>query len=292
MPTTATTPASSTSAEERDRAEAPDDLTPGLEIDDKALKDIIRRLYYPHSPYEFSVLPADILGQVYEQFLGKVIRLTGGPQGGGRGEAGGPQGRRRLLHAHLHRGLHRQAHRREAAGRQEAGPKGGASRLKIVDPACGSGSFLIGAYQYLLDWHRDWYVEDGPEKRPQAVYTTGRRPVAPHHGREEAHPAQQHLRRGHRPPGRRGDQALAAPEGAGRRDERDDCEPARLFARARPARPRRQHQVRQLPHRPRLLRRPADELDLDEEEQYRINVFDWKDAFPQVFRATTLASTP
>ena len=42
------------------------------------LKDIIRSLYYPDSPYEFSVLPADILGQVYEQFLGKVIRLTDG----------------------------------------------------------------------------------------------------------------------------------------------------------------------------------------------------------------------
>ena len=31
----------------------------------------------------------------------------------------------------------------------------------MLDPACGSGSFLIGAYQYLLDWHRDWYVKDG-----------------------------------------------------------------------------------------------------------------------------------
>ncbi|WP_144395850.1 hypothetical protein, partial [Pseudomonas sp. Kh7] len=49
-----------------------------LNIDDKPLKDIIRRLYYPDSPYEFSVLPAEILGQVYEQFLGKVIRLTDG----------------------------------------------------------------------------------------------------------------------------------------------------------------------------------------------------------------------
>src|SRR6266496_979873 len=59
---------------------APDDLTPELEIDDAILKKIIRRLYYPDSPYEFSVLPADILGQVYEQFLGKVIRLTEGHQ--------------------------------------------------------------------------------------------------------------------------------------------------------------------------------------------------------------------
>ncbi|MBU0641068.1 MAG: restriction endonuclease subunit M, partial [Planctomycetes bacterium] len=61
---------------ERGRPEAPDDLTPGLNLDDNPLKDILARLYYPESPYEFSVLPADILGQVYEQFLGKVIRLT------------------------------------------------------------------------------------------------------------------------------------------------------------------------------------------------------------------------
>ena len=63
---------------ERGRAEAPDELTLALTIDDKSLKEIIGRLYYPDSPYEFSVLPADILGQVYEQFLGKVIRLTAG----------------------------------------------------------------------------------------------------------------------------------------------------------------------------------------------------------------------
>src|SRR5256885_3933781 len=65
---------------EKDRIEPPDDLTPHLEIDDAVLKKIIRRLYYPDSPYEFSVLPADILGQVYDQFLGKVIRLTEGHQ--------------------------------------------------------------------------------------------------------------------------------------------------------------------------------------------------------------------
>ncbi len=63
--------------DERGR-EPPDELTPDLAVDDKVLKDILRRLYYPESPYEFAALPADILGQVYEQFLGKVIRLTAG----------------------------------------------------------------------------------------------------------------------------------------------------------------------------------------------------------------------
>ena len=55
-----------------------DRLTPELKVDDKPLKDIFKNLYYPESPYEFSVLGADILGHVYEQFLGKVIRLTEG----------------------------------------------------------------------------------------------------------------------------------------------------------------------------------------------------------------------
>ena len=39
-----------------------------------------------------------------------------------------------------------------------------AAKLRILDPACGSGSFLIGAYEYLLDWHRDWYSENDAGK--------------------------------------------------------------------------------------------------------------------------------
>jgi hypothetical protein len=29
-----------------------------------------------------------------------------------------------------------------------------------LDPACGSGSFLLGAYQYLLDWHLKYYLKE------------------------------------------------------------------------------------------------------------------------------------
>src|SRR5439155_19901778 len=63
---------------EKDRQETPDELTLGLDLDDKLLRDILKSLYYPECPYVFSALPAEILGQVYEQFLGKVIRLTEG----------------------------------------------------------------------------------------------------------------------------------------------------------------------------------------------------------------------
>src|SRR6266487_2453919 len=63
---------------ERDRHEIPDELTLNLDLDDKLLRGILKGLYYPESPYVFSALPADMLGHVYEQFLGKVIRLTEG----------------------------------------------------------------------------------------------------------------------------------------------------------------------------------------------------------------------
>ena len=45
-------------------------------------------------------------------------------------------------------------------------------KLKVLDPACGSGSFLLGAYQYLLDWHLKWYIENEPEKWAKAKQPT------------------------------------------------------------------------------------------------------------------------
>src|SRR3989344_1513679 len=61
---------------EKSIVEPADELTQKIKISDDTLNSIFKNLYYPESPYELSVLPADILGQVYEQFLGKVIRLT------------------------------------------------------------------------------------------------------------------------------------------------------------------------------------------------------------------------
>jgi hypothetical protein len=51
--------------EERGRGPA-DQFTLALKIDDKVLNEILKNLYYPESPYEFSVLPVEILGHVYE----------------------------------------------------------------------------------------------------------------------------------------------------------------------------------------------------------------------------------
>ncbi len=85
-----------------------------------------------------------------------------------RGEARGPKGRRRLLHPDLRRDHIVEKTVGKLLEAKRPGPRGGASRLKIVDPAC--SLFLIGAYRYLLDWHRDRYVEDGPEKWSKVLY--------------------------------------------------------------------------------------------------------------------------
>ncbi|MDQ3302847.1 MAG: Eco57I restriction-modification methylase domain-containing protein [Actinomycetota bacterium] len=156
---------------ERGREEEPDDLTPSLEMDDEVLQGIIRGLYYPESPYEFSVLPVDVLGQVYEQFLGKVVRLSDDGHEAVIEEkpevrkAGGVYYTPTYIVDYI---VERTVGKLLEGKRP--GPRGAVSRLRIVDPACGSGSFLIGAYQYLLDWHRDRYVEDGPEEWPKQLY--------------------------------------------------------------------------------------------------------------------------
>ncbi|MBE3137452.1 MAG: type I restriction enzyme HsdR N-terminal domain-containing protein [Thermoplasmata archaeon] len=46
---------------ERGRAAPPDEITLQMIIDDKVLEDIIKNIYYPDSPYEFSVLRPEIL---------------------------------------------------------------------------------------------------------------------------------------------------------------------------------------------------------------------------------------
>ena len=91
---------------EKGRSELPDGLTPSLAIDDHSLKTIIKNLYYPDSPCEFSVLPTEILGQVYERFLGKVIRLTAGHRAVIVRRSPRSANRWRLLHPGIHRQLH------------------------------------------------------------------------------------------------------------------------------------------------------------------------------------------
>ncbi len=273
---------------ERGHGGEPDDLTPTLEIDDGVLRDIVRGLYYPESPYEFSVLPIDVLGQVYEQFLGSVIHLSEDghtavvEQKPEVRKAGGVY----YTPTYIVDYIVQNTVGKLLEGKKPGPRGGGASRLKIVDPACGSGSFLIGAYEYLLDWHRDRYLEDGPEKH------------------------RDHLHEG---PG--GQWHLAIDEkkrillnnihGVDIDSQAVEVTKLSLLIKVLEGESEQSLQTQLRMFHERALPDLSENIQcgnsligpgfyeneqmvlLDEEEHYRINVFDWQKAFPQVFEGDT-----
>ncbi len=138
----------------RDQSGDPDEISTDLVLSDEPLRHIVQRLYYPH-PYEFSAMPADILGRVYEKFLGATITLQ-----------------------HNVATVEEKPEVRKAGGvyytpvpiveyivEETIGPllegstPADVAKLRILDPACGSGSFLISAYQFLIDWHTTYYAK-------------------------------------------------------------------------------------------------------------------------------------
>ncbi len=140
---------------EKGRATEKDTITPKIKIDDKVLNKIISVLY--DGPYNFSVMGPEILGNVYEQFLGKIIRLTAshGAMVEEKPEvkkAGGVYYTPQYIVEYIVE---------NTVGKLVKGktPKQ-LEKLRILDPACGSGSFLLGAYTYLLKYHLDYYTRD------------------------------------------------------------------------------------------------------------------------------------
>jgi len=143
-------------------------MTLKLIINDKVLKDLIKHIYYPESPYEFSVLRPEILGNVYEQFLGKVIRLTEGHRAKVEEKpevkkAGGVYYTPEYIVEYIVK---------NTVGKLCEGktPKQ-IGNLHFLDPACGSGSFLLGAYSYLLEYHLNYYTNrKNPKSYKEQIY--------------------------------------------------------------------------------------------------------------------------
>lgn len=132
-----------------------DALLASLKIDDEVLRKVIQSLYYPN-PYEFSVMPVEILGNIYEQFLGKVIHLTAGHQARIEEKpevrkAGGVYYTPQYIVDYIVENTVGESVKAKKPLQVE--------KIKILDPACGSGSFLLGAYSYLLRWHLKYYID-------------------------------------------------------------------------------------------------------------------------------------
>ncbi len=158
-----------------------------VHFDDPTLEEVIRGLYGPPGglvEYDFSLIDADVLGRVYEQYLGHVAQVV--------------RQRHKEVQMRLDRGfspdraieeaidvIERPQRRkaqgiyytprwvvdyivRETVGRfieENKNRPDAIHEMRILDPACGSGSFLIRAYDELLRYHMgtrppEWVFSD------------------------------------------------------------------------------------------------------------------------------------
>ncbi len=133
-------------------------LSEAIKIDSGVLARIIERLYPPQSPYRFDVIGVELLGSIYERYLGKTIRVTAKrvyvEQKPEVRKAGGVYYTPEYIVDYIVK---------NTVGKIIEGksPKQ-IEKIRILDPACGSGSFLIGAFQRVIDYHILWFV-DHPE---------------------------------------------------------------------------------------------------------------------------------
>lgn len=147
-----------------------DKITQGLKVTNKVIKGIIDEMYYPLSQYDFKALPVEVLGNAYEQFLGKVIRINKShhavieekPE---VRKAGGVFYTPQYIVDYIVE---------NTVGKLIAGktPKE-IEKIKIVDPACGSGSFLLGAFDYLLKYHQNYYHNNPPSAKSGIITPVG-----------------------------------------------------------------------------------------------------------------------
>ena len=129
------------------------------EYDSSLLAKIIEWLYFPKCPYRFDVIGVELLGSIYERYLGNTIRLTAKrvkvEEKPDVRKAGGVYYTPKYIVDYIVD---------NTLGKLiEGKTPEEIAQIKILDPACGSGSFLLGAYQKLIDYHIKYYTEHPAE---------------------------------------------------------------------------------------------------------------------------------
>ena len=130
-----------------------------VRISDATLGSIIGELYYPASPYTFAVVEPEVLGEIYEHFLGDVIEIDRGtveivnkPEV--RESGGVIPTPRYIADVIAERTL-----RPQLAGKSPTELED----FTVTDICCGSGTFLLAAFEILLDHYLNWYLDNDRE---------------------------------------------------------------------------------------------------------------------------------
>jgi type I restriction-modification system DNA methylase subunit len=126
----------------------------GWGIDDDIVAEVVKGLYSTKDGYryDFAAISADVLGGIYEQYLGHVLKQA--------------KKSARVTETHKKRksqGIYYTPHYivdyivKETVGEvlKNTKPKD-ISKIKVLDPACGSGSFLTAAYNVIINYYKKY----------------------------------------------------------------------------------------------------------------------------------------
>jgi type I restriction-modification system DNA methylase subunit len=117
--------------------------------------EILKDLYFPKSIYSFSVFSSAILGNIYEIFLSETVSI----------DAGGKPKRHRkpdcvdkdIVTTPIH--IVRDILRKTLTPRLDKKDADQILSTRVADISCGSGAFLLEAYQLMHDTLVDYYIE-------------------------------------------------------------------------------------------------------------------------------------
>lgn len=131
-----------------------DDAPLGIRISDAALQSVIGELYYPQSPYTFAVVETEVLGEIYEQFLGEEITITGGAVAIVRKPEVRVSGGVVPTPSYIVDAIVARALTPALAGKSPAD----LADFTVADICCGSGIFLLAVYEFILEHCLSWYL--------------------------------------------------------------------------------------------------------------------------------------
>lgn len=150
-------------AEERYNSELFDLLadysSENITIEAEVIGSILEELYYPNSPYTFAVVESNIIGQIYDLFLGEELQIVNGElKVGEKPEVLNSQGAVATPDS-IVTAIVKEAVAKKIEGKSPAE----LADYKIADICCGSGVFLTKAFEALVVHYRDWYAEHDPD---------------------------------------------------------------------------------------------------------------------------------
>lgn len=126
-----------------------------FDLNNEIIRDIIKVLYYPQSPYKFDLIKPNILGEIYELFLAEHLVIRNN----------------QVILESKDENLHRDIvttpleivkYMVERTCSESCGNKTPQQILEMsfADISCGSGIYLIETYDWLMRYVTNWYIDN------------------------------------------------------------------------------------------------------------------------------------